>query len=96
VSVIAYGDEAEAIAIANDSEYGLSGTVWTTDQERGMGVARQVRTGNFGINTFGMDPCAPFGGYKASGLGRECGPEGLETFLQTKSIHLPPTWPSAT
>jgi betaine-aldehyde dehydrogenase len=95
VSVIPYDNEADAIAIANDSPYGLSGTVWTSDLERGMSVAKRVQTGNYGINTFGMDPCAPFGGYKASGVGRELGPEGLDAFLHTKSIHLPPNWTDA-
>jgi aldehyde dehydrogenase (NAD+) len=92
VSVIPYDTEGEAVALANDSPYGLSGTVWTSDPEKGMAIASRVRTGNYGVNTFGMDPCAPFGGYKQSGVGRELGPEGLEAFLQTKSIHLPPGW----
>jgi betaine-aldehyde dehydrogenase len=95
VSVIPYEDERDAVAIANDTPYGLSGTVWTSDNARGMAVARQIQAGNYGINTFGMDPCAPFGGYKASGVGRELGPEGLDSFLHAKSIHLPPNWPDA-
>ncbi|HLM64815.1 MAG TPA: aldehyde dehydrogenase [Acidimicrobiales bacterium] len=90
LSVIAYDDEADAVRIANDSDYGLSGSVWTADVERGLGVARQVRTGTYGINSFGtLDLRNPFGGYKASGVGRELGPEGLEAFLETKTVILP-------
>jgi betaine-aldehyde dehydrogenase len=87
--VIPYGDEAEAVAIANDSEYGLAGSVWTADADRGLEVARQVRTGTFGINQYLMDFTSPFGGFKASGLGREFGPEGLSAYLEPKSIALP-------
>lgn len=92
VSIIAYDDEAHAIDLANDSNYGLSGTVWTSDYARGHHVATQIRTGNIGINTFGMDPVAPFGGRKQSGLGYELGREGFEDFLVTKSVHVPPDW----
>ncbi len=89
VVVIPYSTEAEAVSIANDSEYGLSGTVWTRDLERGLEIARQVRTGTYTVNGFALEFCAPFGGYKASGLGRELGPEGLAAFLEAKSISLP-------
>ena len=92
VAVIPYADEREAVALANDTSFGLSGTVWTKDHARGMSIAEKIRTGNYGINTFGMDPCAPFGGRKESGLGCELGPEGLTEFLDTKSIHLPQDW----
>jgi aldehyde dehydrogenase (NAD+) len=94
VSVIAYENEAEAVALANGTAYGLSGTVWTSDYDWGQRIATQVRTGNFGINTFGMDPCAPFGGWKQSGLGYELGREGLEEFLAPKSVHVPADWKS--
>jgi len=93
VSVIPYDSEDDAVAIANDSAYGLSGTVWTSDHGRAASVARRIRTGNYGINTFGMDACAPFGGYKESGIGRELGPEGLDAFLLTKAVHLPKDFP---
>ena len=86
--VIPYSDEADAIAIANDSDYGLAGSVWTADTEHGLDVARQVRTGTFGINQYLMDFTSPFGGFKASGLGREFGPEGLSAYLELKSIAL--------
>ncbi len=89
LSVIAYDTVDEAIAIANDSDYGLAGSVWTADAERGLEVARQVRTGTFGINQYLMDFTSPFGGFKASGLGREFGPEGLSAYLEPKSIALP-------
>ena len=89
VCVIPYGDDAEALAIANDSDYGLSGSVWTSDPSRGLDVARQVRTGTYTINGFTLDFATPFGGYKQSGMGREFGPEGLELFLELKSINLP-------
>ncbi|TMR25472.1 aldehyde dehydrogenase [Nonomuraea turkmeniaca] len=86
LAVIPYEDEADAVRIANDSDYGLAGTVWTGDTERGMEVARQVRTGTYGVNCFMLETNAPFGGYKASGVGRELGPEGLQSYLEYKSI----------
>ena len=89
IVVIPYQDEAEAITIANDSDYGLSGSVWTQDVDRGVNVARQVRTGTYTINGFAMDFGSPFGGYKKSGLGRELGPEGLQVFLEYKTVNLP-------
>jgi aldehyde dehydrogenase (NAD+) len=89
VVVIPYETEADAIALANDSRYGLAGTVWTPDRERGMSVARQMRTGSVGLNYFSLHLEAPFGGVKASGLGKELGPEGLAPYLDLKSIYLP-------
>jgi betaine-aldehyde dehydrogenase len=83
---ISYETEDEAVQIANDSDYGLSGSVWTADTQRGLDVARRVRTGTFNINTFSLDPVAPFGGYKNSGVGREFGPEGLAAFCELKTI----------
>jgi aldehyde dehydrogenase (NAD+) len=80
------GDEA-AVAAANDSEYGLGGTVWTGDTERGLRFARQVDTGTFGVNTYTLDTVAPFGGHKASGLGVELGPEGLDAYFKTTAIY---------
>lgn len=89
LSVIPYDDVADAVRIANDSEYGLAGTVWTSDVEAGLDVARQVRTGTYGVNTYTMDFAAPFGGYKSSGVGREFGPEGLAHYTELKSIYKP-------
>lgn len=85
--VIPYEDDDDAIALANDSDYGLGGTVWSTDTDRATMVARAVQTGTIGVNAYNLDIAAPFGGVKASGLGRELGPEGLEAYLVTKSIY---------
>lgn len=89
VSLIPYTDLDEALRIANDSDYGLSGSVWTTDIAQGIEVAKRVRTGTYTVNGFNLEFSAPFGGYKASGLGRECGPEGLRAYLEDKTINLP-------
>jgi len=89
VCVIGYEDEDEAVRIANDSDFGLSGSVFTGDVARGMRLARRIESGTFGINTFGNDVCAPFGGLKLSGVGREMGPEGLEGYFEYRSILLP-------
>jgi acyl-CoA reductase-like NAD-dependent aldehyde dehydrogenase len=85
--VIPYSDEDEAVTIANDSDYGLAGSVWTDDADRGMSIAERIRTGTFGVNQgYTMDPFAPFGGVKASGYGRELGREGIDGYTDTKSI----------
>ena len=89
ISVIDYDTEEEAVAIANDSDYGLAGTVWTADVEHGLEIAAQIRTGTYGVNWYAIDPGSPFGGYKNSGIGRENGPEGLESYLEHKSVILP-------
>ncbi|WP_174575587.1 aldehyde dehydrogenase [Nocardia miyunensis] len=88
LSVIPYADEAEAVAIANSSDYGLGGTVWTADPERGAAFARRIASGTVGINGYVNDPTAPFGGIKHSGMGRELGPEGLSAYQDIKSIYL--------
>jgi acyl-CoA reductase-like NAD-dependent aldehyde dehydrogenase len=91
LSVIPYGDEDDAVRLANDSDYGLSGSVWTADDKRGLAIASRVRTGSFGVNQpYSMDPAAPFGGVKASGIGRELGREGLEGYLDVKAISVAP------
>jgi acyl-CoA reductase-like NAD-dependent aldehyde dehydrogenase len=97
LSVIPYRDDADALRIADDSDYGLSGSVWTADVARGLEVARRVRTGTFGVNQpYSMDPVAPFGGMKASGIGRELGREGLDGYLEPKAISVaPPTTKSS-
>ncbi len=89
LSLIPYDSDDDAVAIANDSDYGLSGSVYTADVPRGIDIARRVRTGTYAVNNIGMDFGAPFGGFKASGVGRELGPEGLEAYLEDKSILLP-------
>jgi acyl-CoA reductase-like NAD-dependent aldehyde dehydrogenase len=87
LTVIPYRDEDEAIRIANDSEYGLAGSVFTADVDRGYGVAAQVRSGTFGVNEgYIMDPAAPFGGVKNSGYGRELGIEGIDSYTVSQSI----------
>jgi betaine-aldehyde dehydrogenase len=87
LAVIPYDDVEDAVRIANDSEFGLAGSVWTGDPAGvGMDIARRVRTGTFGVNQYTMDFVAPFGGFKASGIGREFGKEGLEHYLEQKTI----------
>jgi acyl-CoA reductase-like NAD-dependent aldehyde dehydrogenase len=87
LTVIPYDDVDDAVTIANDSEYGLAGAVFTPDIERGLGVAARVRSGTFGVNEgYIMDPVAPFGGVKQSGYGRELGREGLDSYLVSQSI----------
>jgi aldehyde dehydrogenase (NAD+) len=88
--VLPYGDEDEAVAIANDSEYGLGGTVWTSDLARGEALAARIHTGTVGVNHYAIDVVGPFGGVKASGLGRELGPEGLAPYVALQSVYLPP------
>ena len=85
---IPYEDESDAIRIANDSDYGLSGSVWTADEAHGIEIAKKVRTGTYNVNGFIIDFGAPFGGYKASGIGRELGPEGIAAYTEYKSIAL--------
>jgi acyl-CoA reductase-like NAD-dependent aldehyde dehydrogenase len=86
LAIVPYDTEADAVAIANDSPYGLSGGVWAGTEERALAVARQLRTGQVDINGGRFNPLAPFGGYKKSGIGREIGPLALEEYFQLKSI----------
>ena len=88
LSVIRYSDEREALDIANNSDYGLAGAVWSADQDRALAFARRVRTGSIDVNGGRYNPLAPFGGYKRSGVGREMGTAGLEEFLEVKSIQI--------
>jgi aldehyde dehydrogenase (NAD+) len=89
VAFIPYDGEDDAVAIANDSEFGLHGTVWTTEVERGVGIGRRIRTGTYSVNAMSLDPATPFGGVKSSGIGREMGHEGLAAYLETKTITIP-------
>ena len=86
MAVIAYDSDEEAVTIANDSPYGLSGSVWSADGERALAVARRLRTGMVSVNGQPQSYGSPFGGYKQSGLGREMEPEGFRSYLETKSI----------
>ena len=87
ISILAYdGDDDAAVALANDSPYGLSGAVWSADPSRAERVARRLRTGRVAINGGRFNPRAPFGGYKGSGLGRELGSYGLSEFLEVKTL----------
>jgi betaine-aldehyde dehydrogenase len=89
LSVLPYDTEDQAVDMANDSDFGLAGSVWTTDIDRGYEIAKRVRTGTYGINWYAFDMGSPFGGYKCSGIGREDGPEGLASFCELKSILMP-------
>jgi aldehyde dehydrogenase (NAD+) len=89
--VIPYDDDEDAIRIANESAYGLSGGVVTADHDRGVALARRIRTGSFAVNGgswYAAD--MPYGGYKTSGIGRQNGIEGFEQYLETKIV----AWPA--
>ena len=88
LSIIAYDDEEDAVRIANDSPYGLSGAVWSGDEGHALSVARRIRTGQVDVNGGAFNPYAPFGGVDCSGHGRELGAHGLEEFFYLKSIQL--------
>ncbi len=86
--IIPYDTVEEAVAIANDTPYGLSGGVQGGDKERATKVARRIRTGQIEVNRGAFNPNAPFGGYKQSGYGREYGQHGFEEFLEIKAMQL--------
>jgi acyl-CoA reductase-like NAD-dependent aldehyde dehydrogenase len=94
LTVLRYRDEDDAIRIANETDYGLAGSVWTADIQHGLDVAAAVRTGTYGINMYTLDIGAPFGGFKQSGIGREFGPEGLDEYVELQTLickgQLPP------
>jgi betaine-aldehyde dehydrogenase len=89
LSVIPYTDEDDAVRIANDSDFGLAGAVFTSDRGRGERIVRRLRAGTVTVNGFGLDPMIPYGGFRQSGIGREGGVEGIEAYLETKALFTP-------
>ena len=87
--IMPYKDEDDAVRIANSTNYGLAGAVWSADIPRAERVAKRLRTGQIDINGAPFNPLAPFGGFKHSGHGRELGISGLEEFLESKSVQYP-------
>jgi acyl-CoA reductase-like NAD-dependent aldehyde dehydrogenase len=88
VAVVPFDDEAEAVAAANDSVYGLAAAVWTRDLSRSHRLAKQLQAGTVWLNAqFAWDPAMPFGGHKQSGWGYEYGLEGVESYMQTKAVY---------
>ncbi|TDO07012.1 acyl-CoA reductase-like NAD-dependent aldehyde dehydrogenase [Mycobacterium sp. BK086] len=86
LTVIRYRDEDDAVRIANDSDYGLAGSVWTKDVAHGLDISGRVRTGTYGINMYMLDIASPFGGFKQSGIGREFGEEGLAEYTELQTV----------
>jgi len=92
VVVLPFDDEADAVRIANDSEFGLSGSLWTRDLARGLRVSRAIEAGNLSVNSHSsVRYSTPFGGYKQSGLGRELGPDAVDSFTETKNVFISTT-----
>lgn len=89
LSVIAYDTDDEAVAVANDSDYGLAATIWSTDNARALAMAGRIEAGSVWINdAHGINCRLPFGGYKQSGLGRELGPDALDAYTEVKTVAL--------
>ena len=90
IVLIPYEDEDDAVRLANDSKFGLSGSVFTSDPVKGFEIARRIRTGTFRVNTMSADFNSSFGGYKESGIGREHGPYAIDEYLLDKTISIEP------
>jgi acyl-CoA reductase-like NAD-dependent aldehyde dehydrogenase len=89
VSVLPFDDEEQAVALANDTEYGLSGSIWTRDVGRAIRVSRGIETGNLSVNSnSSVRYWTPFGGVKQSGLGRELGPDAVTAFTEVKNVFI--------
>ena len=96
VAVVPFADEAEAVRLANDTPYGLSGSIWTENVGRALRVARAVETGNLSVNSHAsVRYWTPFGGFKRSGLGRELGPDALDAFTEVKNVFVATELPGA-
>ncbi len=89
VSIMTHDGDDDAVRLANSTRYGLHGSVWSSSDERATAVARRVRTGQLEINGAPFNPAAPFGGFKESGIGRECGAEGIDAFCELQALHYP-------
>lgn len=90
ISVLPFRDEDEALRIANDTSYGLSGSIWTRDVTRALRVSRRLEAGNLAVNSHSsVRYNTPFVGFKQSGLGRELGPHALDAFTETKTVFIP-------
>ena len=86
LTVLKYQDEKDAVRIANDSEYGLAGSVWTDDVAHGLQIAGEIRAGTYGINMYTLDTSCPFGGFKQSGFGRDRSYHAIDKYADLKTI----------
>jgi aldehyde dehydrogenase (NAD+) len=89
LSVIPFDGEQEAVRLANDTDYGLAATVWTSDVRRAMRMTRAIKAGTVGVNGYQLEPNSPFGGFRQSGLGREGGRAAIESYTELKTVLLP-------
>jgi aldehyde dehydrogenase (NAD+) len=87
--VIPFDGEQEAVRLANDTDYGLAATVWTSDVRRAMRMTRAIKAGTVGVNGYQLEPNSPFGGFRQSGLGREGGRAAIESYTELKTVLLP-------